>query len=269
MEDRSYDLLKRKIGTLLSIDLEGYKASQMRRRLETFVRKRAGDDEPLQFIRSLERNPEVLAELRDMLTINVSEFFRDRPQWELLRTKLLPELAEQHRRLHFWRAGCSTGQEPFSLAMIAEGLGIAARVQITATDLDRGILARAREGGPHPESELRGLKPEQRERYFVEREDGLHVVDTLRTRPRFGELNLLRERFQTGYHLICCRHVMIYFSAEIKLQLLTKFRDALAPGGYLFVGGTEALLGEERKGIELAGGNFYRKVPPEEIRAAA
>ena len=267
MEDRTYEALQRKIEELLSIDLKAYKAPQMRRRLESFIRKQVGDVEPLQFIRTLDQRQDVLAELRDMLTINVSEFNRDERQWQLLRDTLLPELLERQQRLRIWSAGCSAGQEPFSLAMLADELGIGTRVQITATDLDRGILARARAGGPYTDADVQNLTAEQRESYFVERDDGLYVVDTIRRHPQFGELNLLRESFKPGYQLICCRHVMIYFSPEIKLALVNKFRQALVPGGFLFVGGTEALLGDERYGLELAGGNFYRKLP--EVSAAA
>ena len=267
MDDLSYALLQRKIGELLQIDLEAYKAPQMRRRLGNFVRKQVGDEEPLQFIRKLDQRPDVLAELRHMLTINVSEFFRDARQWQLLRTELLPALLEQHQRLRVWSAGCSAGQEPFSLAILADELGAATRLRILATDLDRGILARARAGGPYPEGELKNLTPQQRAAYLVERDGGFHVVDALRARPQFSELNLLRDVFRGGYHLICCRHVMIYFSPEVKIRLVNKFRQALAPGGFLLVGGTESLLGHERDGFELAGGNFYRKLP--EARAAA
>ena len=267
MEDRTYTLLQRKIEELLSIDLQAYKTPQMRRRLEGFIRKQVGDKEPLQWIRTLDQREDVLAELRDMLTINVSEFNRDAKQWELLRSTLLPELLERSPRLRIWSAGCSAGQEPFSLAMLADELGVASQPRITATDLDRGILARARAGGPYNESDLKNLTAEQQARYFVERDDGLYVVNTIRRRPQFAELNLLSDQFEAGYHLICCRHVMIYFSQEVKARLVHKFRQALAPGGMLFVGGTEALLGEEREGLELAGGNFYRRLP--EARAAA
>ena len=269
MEDRTYQMLQRRIRELLGIDLDGYKTPQMRRRLETFVRKRAGNEEPLQFIRTLDRRPEVLADLRDTLTINVSEFFRDSAQWELLRRELFPELLAQQRRVQIWSAGCSAGQEPYSLAIVADELGAADRVHIAATDYDRSILQRARAGGPYVDGDLKNLSRAQRADYFSKDGGTFTVVDSIRRVPRFSEMNLLADRFRVGFHLIACRHVMIYLAPETKLTLLEKFREALAPGGYLFIGGTEALLGDEREGFEPASGNFYRKVAAAGLRAAA
>ena len=146
MEDRAYALLKRRIGGLLAIDLEAYKAPQMRRRLEAFVRKRVDEQGTLPFIRTLDRQPEVLAELRDMLTINVSEFFRDPTQWQTLQRTILPGLLERERRVRIWSAACSNGQEPFSLAIQLDELGAA------PSRGDRGqrtwIAARSRSRGP-------------------------------------------------------------------------------------------------------------------------
>ncbi len=268
MDDLAYTLLKRRIAELLQIDLEAYKAPQMRRRLETFVRKRVDEDRPLAFIRTLDQQPEVLAELRDMLTINVSEFFRDPTQWEMLQQKVLPELLDRERRLRLWSAACSNGQEPFSLAMLLDELGAANRAEIVATDMDRGVLARARAGGPYPANEMKLVSAERREAYFEERDGGTYVTDAIRKRPRFAELNLLSGRFASGFHLIACRHVMIYFEPEMKAKLLQRLGDALVPGGYLLIGGTEALVGAEREGYEPVHGNFYRRTESGELRAA-
>ena len=269
MEDLAYTMRKRRIGELLAIDLEAYKAPQMRRRLEAFVRKRVDEEGTLQFIRTLDRQAEVLAELRDMLTINVSEFFRDPAQWETLQRTILPGLLERERRLRIWSAACSNGQDPFSLAMLLDELGAADRAEIAATDMDRGVLARARAGWPYPATELKQVSAQRRRAYFNGREGGIHVTDAIRKRPRFAEMNLLTGRYASGFHLIACRHVMIYFAPEVKAELLQRFRGALAPGGYVFVGGTEALIGNEREGYEPTQGNFYRLAPSGELRSAA
>ena len=119
----------------------------MRRRLETFVRKRVDEEGTLTFIRSLDKHPQLLGELRDMLTINVSEFFRDPTQWETLQHTILPALLERKPRLRIWSAACSNRQEPFSVAMLLDELGAGDRAAILATDMDRGVLARAAPGG--------------------------------------------------------------------------------------------------------------------------
>jgi chemotaxis protein methyltransferase CheR len=260
LQDRTYALLVRKIGE--------YKAPQMRRRLEAFCRKQTSEDEPLAFIRTLGANAEVLTELRDMLTINVSEFFRDPTQWETLRRTLLPQLLERQKRVRIWSAACSNGQEPFSFAMLLDELGAADRVEIRATDMDRGALARARAGGPYPQSELKQISTKQRATYLEERDGQTFVADGIRKRPRFAEMNLLKDRFQSGFDLIACRHVMIYFSPEVKAQLLHRLGQSLAPGGLLFIGGTEALVGVERTGYDAVSGNFYQRSSSGELRAA-
>ena len=268
MDERTYELLTRKIAELLDLDLQSYKAPQMQRRLAAWVTKRAKGEDPATFVRALGSDPALVADLRDVLTINVSEFFRDPRQWEVLRTEILPELLERNPRLRIWSAACSNGQEPFSLAMTLEEMGIANRARIMATDMDRGVLAKARAGGPYPPNEMKQLSSQQRAKYFEERDGGHYVNDAIRKAPSFSELNLLTDRFNNGYHLISCRHVMIYFSPEVKMQLLQRLGQSLAPGGYLFIGGSESLVGDEREGYRLARGNFYQRTSSGALRAA-
>jgi len=269
VEDLAYGQLKRKIGQLLAIDLEAYKAPQMRRRIETFVSKQTDDEGIPAFTRGLDQQPEMLAELRNMLTINVSEFFRDPSQWERLQNTILPGLLEKERRLRIWSAACSNGQEPFSIAMLLDELGAADRAHIVATDMDRRVLERARAGGPYPTNELKQINAGRWAAYMEERADGVYVTDAIRKRPRFSEINLLSGRFEKSFHLIVCRHVMIYFSPEVKSALLQRFAASLVPGGYLFIGGTESLVGAERDGFQLAQGNFYQRSESGQLRSAA
>ena len=135
--------------------------------------------------------------------------------------------------------------------------------------MDRGALALARAGGPYPATELKQVSAQRREAYFEQRDGGVHVTEAIRKRPRFAELNLLSGRFASDLHLIACRPVLIYFAPEVKAELLKRLGAALAPGGYLFIGGTEALIGNERAGYEPAHGNFYRLAPSGELRSAA
>jgi chemotaxis protein methyltransferase CheR len=107
---------------------------------------------------------------------------------------------------------------------------------------------------------MRNVKPETLRRYFTDTGGGYRVVDTIRKRVEFRELNLLSGRFERDFDLIVCRNVMIYFSDETKQRLFERFHDALRPSGVLFVGGTEALLGAETFGFSRISGNFYRRV---------
>jgi chemotaxis protein methyltransferase CheR len=257
MDDRAFGLLKRKIAATLGIDLDGYKPGQMRRRLEAHVQRHARGD-VLAFCRRLESDPEAREALRAMLTINVTEFFRDPPQFERLHTVILPRLLQEANRVNIWSAGCSHGAEPYSVAILLDDLGALGRSRILATDLDRDALQRARAGGPYNPTEVRNVRPAWLRTYFVRDGAGYRVVDGLR-RLEIRELDLLSAPFERGFDLILCRNVMIYFSADVKTRLFQQFCAALRPGGVLFVGGTEALLGTDLLGFERLGGNFYRK----------
>ncbi|MBM4416304.1 MAG: protein-glutamate O-methyltransferase CheR [Chloroflexi bacterium] len=260
MRDSQYEQLKRSIVRLPTIDIDAYKTEQMRRRIEMFIAAHGGGD-PVAFQRALGTDKALLAQFRDMLTINVSEFFRDAQQFERLRTDVLSELLERRPALSIWSAACSNGQEPYMLAILLGELG--ARARILATDFDRSVLPRARAGGPYAAQDLRGVTAARRVRYFVEREGGTYVVDTLRAYIQVTEHNLLSSPYGRDYDLIVCRNVLIYFQAEVKVAILRKFRVALRPGGVLFIGGTEALLGAELEGFRPLGGNFYQR-PAEE-----
>ena len=219
-----------------------------------------GGDSPAAFLRRLREDDEALSDLREMLTINVTEFFRDAAQFEKLERTVLPELLKKRLQLRIWSAGCSRGHEPYSVAIMLDELGVAARSLIVASDLDRGALGIAKARGPYPDGELRNVSRLRRSRYFSAVDGGYAVERDLARRMQFKELNLLRDRFDHEFDLVICRNVMIYFSAEVKLTLVRRFCDSLAPGGVLFIGATEALLGDEADGFQRMGGNFYRKV---------
>ncbi|MGE3857361.1 MAG: protein-glutamate O-methyltransferase CheR [Dehalococcoidia bacterium] len=257
MDDATFTQLKRSLAKLLDLDLDGYKQPQMRRRIETFVTKHGND--PVAFIDRLPKDPELLQATRDMLTINVTEFFRDRAQWDRLEGTVLPSLVKQRNALKIWSAGCSHGQEPISLAILLDEAGALRRSSILATDFDHAALARAKAGGPYTQDEVRGISPKHLSTYFTAK-DGKYVADPkLLKQSTYRELNLLKDRFANDFDLIVCRNVMIYFEADVKAALIRRFREALRPGGVLFIGATEALLGADAEGLTRLGGNFYAR----------
>ncbi len=257
MDDRTFEYLLRQLKDLLGVDLQGYKMQQMRRRLTSFIENRA-DGDSMRFIRSLGDDEELLRKLRDMLTINVTEFFRDSDQWDQFRNSVMPELVSGGARLKIWSAGCSHGEEPYSIAMILDQLGGLGSARLLATDFDRGVLKRAKAGGPYSEQEVAGVSAVELKKYFTSAEDGYSVTDQLRRAIRFGEVNLLHDSFDSGFDMIVCRNVTIYFEAEVKSKLFGNFAAALKPDGILFIGATEALLGADAQGFKRMGGNFYR-----------
>ncbi|MDO9445815.1 MAG: protein-glutamate O-methyltransferase CheR [Dehalococcoidia bacterium] len=259
MDDVTYAQLQDQLQRLLGLDLTAYKPQQMRRRITTFVQREAGGDTSV-FLMRLQTDAALLAATRDMLTINVTDFFRDESQWDLLASDILPPLTAGRRGLRVWSAGCSRGQEPLSLAIALDRAGVLASSRILATDFDREVLAKAKLGGPYSREEMRGVPTADRAKYFQETPAGTIATRRLLSPIRFAEVNLLRDQFERSFDLIVCRNVMIYFENHVKSDLVRRFREALAPEGMLFIGATEALLGSDLAGFQRVGGNFYRRV---------
>lgn len=229
----------------------------MRRRLTAFVSHRCGSD-VIQFCKLLDSDAETLDQLRAMLTINVSEFFRDPEQFDYLRSDVLPELLKRTRSLRIWSAACAQGQEPYSVAIILAEMSAENRAMILATDLDREAIQRAKAGGPYRPNEVRNVPNWQLRKYFTASDESFMLIEQMRRQVQFRELDLLTDEFKTAFDLIICRNVMIYLSSEAKQRLVRRLHASLKPGGVLFVGGAETMFGDEAVGFGRLSGNFYR-----------
>jgi chemotaxis protein methyltransferase CheR len=177
----------------------------------------------------------------------------------VLRRDLVPGLVDRGRReFRAWSAGCASGEEPYTLAMLVtehlEQAGRAdalERTRIEATDVDRACLERAR-AGVYRREMLSELPPELMSAYFQPAGSDLRVVDRVRRLVALTELDLSRQRpLRRDYHLILCRNVVIYFDRTTQERLFQVFTEALAPGGYLFLGKVETLLGPARERLQL------------------
>lgn len=201
----------------------------------------------------LDRDAREWDRLLDALTINVTKFFRNWEAWESLADRVIPALwARPDTELRVWSAGASSGEEAYSLAALfhrhAERVGELdrlSRVRILGTDIDRDSLAAAARATYH-DSAFADTPPEWRARYFTA-DAPASVVPEIRALVRFERRDLLREMPPDGaWHLIACRNVVIYFDRESQEDLFLRFHDALAPGGVLFLGKVETLLGPAR-----------------------
>lgn len=182
----------------------------------------------------------------DLLTTNKTDFFREPAHFRYMHDVILPELvARGNRRLRIWSAGCSSGEEPYTIAIqLNEELPDVARwdAKILATDLSSLILARAREG-EYSRSATAGLTQAQIRRHFTETpEGGVRAGNHLRSLIRFARLNLMEEWPMRGpFDVIFCRNVMIYFDKPTQERLVRRYWELLPPGGYLFTGHSESL----------------------------
>jgi chemotaxis protein methyltransferase CheR len=259
MEPETYTLIKKQVKSLLNIDLERYKDQQMQRRMDSWLVRIGAADWP-DYFRKLRADEKELGKFRDFLTINVSSFFRDPERWQSLRTDVLPMLVKtQARGLRIWSAGCSIGAECYTLAMmLAEELPRQKHF-LLATDLDRGVLVKARNRGPYTEEEIANVNASQRLSFFAPGGPPYFISETLGAQVTFREHDMLAENFEPNFDLIVCRNVVIYFTAEAKDQLYRKFANALRPGGILFVGGTEIISRAGDIGLNSKGFSFYQK----------
>lgn len=239
------------------IDLAQYKEAQMKRRLTT-LRMKNGYHTFNEFFAAMMKDKALFYEFLDRMTINVSEFWRNPNRWEVLRDVILPELQRSGRRLKLWSAACSTGEEPYTLAMILSDKDILSQTGILATDIDDGALSKAKQG-LYLERSLKDVPKEVAARYFKPEGPLLKVSDSLKKNIDFRKQNLLLDKFDEGFDLIICRNVMIYFTEEAKNKLYHKFSASLRPGGYLFVGSTEQIFTPAQYGFESTETFFYRK----------
>jgi chemotaxis protein methyltransferase CheR len=257
-EDEDFGLFVKKIKELTTIDLNQYKEAQMRRRLTT-LRTKKGFDTFVAFFNAIAKDRELLYEFLDRMTINVSEFWRNANRWETLEGRFIPEMLKLNKRIKCWSAACSTGEEPYTLAMIiSEARGGLQDIQVTATDIDDGALEKARNGN-YLDRSIRDVPTNYLKKYF--KQDGVmfQVTDDLKHAVKFQKQNLLLDRFEPNHDLIVCRNVMIYFTEEAKQHLYQKFAQALRPGGILFVGSTEQIFSPGQFNLEPADTFFYRK----------
>lgn len=257
MDEKDWELFKQKFKAKSGIDLNLYKANQMQRRIGNLM-TRHGTKSYVDFYNRIEGDAKMFSDFVEYLTINVTEFFRTPEKFSELEAKVIPDLLKSSSKLNVWSAGCSIGAEPYSLAMILKEMTPTTRHRILASDLDVEILAKAKQG-VYTENELKAISPARKKNYFT-LEGGKYAVSSeIKSRVEFKQHNLLLDRFETGFDLILCRNVVIYFTEEAKDQLYRRFFAALKPGGVLFVGGTEAILNFRDMGYVSYLPFFYRK----------
>ncbi len=260
LDDSSFETFKHRVLTKTGIDLNGYKEKQMKRRIDSLI-ARFHLDTYDEYLSLLARDEVRFREFLDRLTINVSEFFRNPNRWDVLRDKIIPLLlaSQPSSRLRAWSAACSTGEEPYSLAVLLSEGGHALNSSILATDIDATALARAQAGCFSTRS-ISSLPPALIEKYFVAANGDYVAANSLKRLIQFRRHDLITERFDSGFDLIICRNVMIYFTEEAKSNVYQKFSRALRPGGVLFVGSTEQIFNAKEIGLASVDAFFYQKV---------
>lgn len=192
----------------------------------------------------LSRRDRMLArDVVDAMTTNETLWFRDGYPFAALEKKFFPEAAAAKKSSYrIWSAACSTGQEAFSISIIAEEQRVPFNLEIVGTDISEAVIEKARQGVFDDLSLGRGLSPERKRQYFVKTDHGWKVAPQISRRTQFRVGNLLDLRPESRrYDLVFCRNVLIYFSRETKAKIIDRIADTLVPGGYLILGASESL----------------------------
>lgn len=250
-------ILRERSGLMLTPD----KSYLLESRLVPLARKRgiAGIDDLVQAIRAKKDEP-LLRDVTEAMTTNESFFFRDTTPFDRLRKLILPQLLtarDSQKRLRIWCAACSTGQEPYSIAMIfkEEAARFANwRIEIIGTDLSREVIEKAQSGVYSQFEVQRGLPIQMLVKYFAKVGEMWQIDAGIRAMVRYKELNLLKPFSDLGaFDVVFCRNVLIYFEPAMKTDILNKVSQLIPKDGYLFLGGAETVIGVSDKFVPLKG----------------
>ncbi|MBR6345713.1 MAG: protein-glutamate O-methyltransferase CheR [Lachnospiraceae bacterium] len=253
-----YEGFKKSVLSLTGIDLSSYKEKQMKRRIDSLItrHKCKGYEE---FLNLIKHDNNVFEEFVAYLTINVSEFYRNPDQWKFMDEVVFPELIKKFgQNLKIWSAACSTGDEPYSLVMALSKHVPLNKISIYATDIDKQILAKAKVG-LYNEKSIEGVPAEFKTKYFEKIGGSYKIKDEIKNRVDFHQHNLLADKYETGFHMIVCRNVLIYFTDEAKDDIFKKYYNSLRPGGVLFIGSTEQIMNYAEVGYKRKNSFFYEK----------
>ena len=232
----------------------------MKRRIDALISKNGINDYEA-YVHLLKTDKVKFEEFVNYLTINVSEFYRNPDQWEAMDKQIIPEMIQKFgKNLRIWSAACSTGDEPYTIAMILSEYIPLSKIRIIATDLDEDVLAFAKEG-VYPAKSLSDLPKKYLDKHFKKVDDSHYAISPeIKKCVEFKKHNLLKDRYFQHIHMIVCRNVVIYFTDEAKDQVYENFHGALVDDGILFIGSTEQILHAKELGFESLRTFFYKKM---------
>lgn len=261
---QTYEEFKNKVYLITKIDLSAYKERQMKRRIDALlVRHKIKDYDA--FIKEITNNKKLLDEFVAYLTINVSEFYRNKDQWDFLDVEVISKLTKTFgTKLKIWSAACSTGDEPYSLVMALSKHIPLSSIRIYATDLDKNVIEHAKTG-LYDEKSIKAVPEEFKKQYFSKVGNSYLISDEIKKRVTFSNHNLLLDKYDRNYHMIVCRNVLIYFTEEAKKEVFQKFSDSLINKGVLFIGSTEQIINYKELNFTRMNSFFYEKTIEKEL----
>ncbi len=248
--DPGFLALRKKIFRERGLDLSQYKGKCLKRRIDVRLRATGARDYP-DYMAVLKKDPSEYDRFLDVLTINVTNFFRDKSTYREIEKKVIPGviLAKKKRGkklIRVWSAACASGEEPYSMAILFHKI-LGKRIEgyqisIHATDIDVNILEKAKKA-EYPAGFSSEIDEKILRRYF-KRDLKYRLKEEIKQMVRFERHDLISDKPLAHLDVILCRNVLIYFSRDLQIRLFDKFYDALNRGGYLILGKTETLAGK-------------------------
>lgn len=250
-DEFEFQALQEKIRKERGLDCFKYKSSYLKRRLA--IRIRANNLKSYQeYNLFLDSHPQEYEKFLDTLTVNVTQFFRDPETYDSLYHVVIPKLVKRKSisSLKIWSAGCASGEEPYSIAIIIrEALGKLADewgIQILGTDIDPVILDKATKG-VYTTKQVEGIKQDYLKKYFIKNGDEYQIAPSIKKWVKFLRENIMNGIVHPFMDIIFCRNLLIYLSKEAHKQVYNCFYKSLNEGGYLVVGNSEVVLGDTLK----------------------
>lgn len=254
----NYEGFKQKVLSMTKIDLDAYKEKQMRRRIDSLVSRNSCKSYD-EYVELLKKDSAVFDEFINFLTINVSQFYRNPDQWELLHKEFFPYLMNKFgKKLKIWSAACSTGDEPYSLVMALSRFMPLSDIHIIATDIDKQVIAQAKTG-LYTDKAIANVPDDLKKQFFTKVGSSYQIADEIKRCVEFKTHDLLRDPYMKDMDMIVCRNVLIYFTEEAKEDIYRKFYAALKDKGILFIGSTEQVMDYKEIGYVRRNSFFYQK----------
>lgn len=250
MNSQDFDFVSQLLRRRAGIVLTGDKMYLLESRLAPLARKEGlpSIDDLIHVVRA-RRDERLIAQVVDVMTTNETFFFRDKTPFDHLKEAIFPVLAQARRgsRIRIWCAACSTGQEPYSIAMMLDqnpALTGGVPVEIVATDISDRCLERARQGLFTQFEVQRGLPIQMLMHYFTQQDDHWRISERLRQMVSFRKMNLIEPAYNLGqFDVVFCRNVLIYFDGPTKGAVLDRVASTMNPGGFLLMGAAESIVG--------------------------
>ncbi|MFH1460478.1 MAG: CheR family methyltransferase [Candidatus Omnitrophota bacterium] len=253
--EEAYRLLINQIKIDRGVDFSHYRDRVLKRRIALRMRARKVNSYA-EYLQVLMHVPDEYEKLFEVLTINVSSFFRDQEVWDMLREKILPDIIANkknetgYKKIRIWSAGCAHGEEPYSLAILLYELlekeNEKIKVEIVATDIDKESLKLANQA-QYERYSLKNVNEQYLQRFFIPVKDKFQVVPHVKEMVKIKQGNLIHDPGIDGVDMVICRNVFIYFNRSLQEHLIMKYYDALVNRGYFVMGTSENLMGEARE----------------------